>query len=249
MSQSDKKEVVTSKGSSVEAYYGRAHRYKGSMQIINQLDPNARILDVGSGERRLNLPNVCNVDASKNKYIDIIVDAHYLPFRDNTFDLIICEHLLEHVKKPWVVIEEIYRITKIGGIVYIEVPFMTPYHGRPHHYFNMTKEGVEQLCEKFQKIRSGVQPYNMPSHSVAMILSRYLRCFLPSVDKNANQIEVYDTGFFVSRSSITSSFLMKIYNSFDRILAFFDRYIDEDKAQELAVATYYIGRKFEDYRI
>lgn len=238
-----KKEIINIGGFRFEAHYERAHKYKGSLQVISQVGPEARMLDVGSGERRLNLPNFFNVDASKNKFIDIVVDAHHLPFRNNIFDLIICEHLLEHVKKPWIVIEEIYRITAFGGSVYIEVPFMTPYHGRPHHYFNMTKDGVEQLCEKFQKVRSGVQSYNMPSHTLAMIFSRYLRCLLKPIDKKTEVVELYDTGVNIKGNSSMSAVLLGTYRAFERILSVLNRFIGVKKAEEIAVAVFFLGNK------
>ena len=243
MSRESKKEAIKIGNAEVEARYGRAHRYKGSFGVISKVGLNAMILDIGGGERRLSLSNFLNLDVAKNKYVDVVADAQYLPFKENVFDLIICEHLLEHVRKPWVVIEDIYRILKHGRFVYVEAPFMTPYHGRPHHYFNMSREGIEVLCEKFQKVKSGVQPYNMPSHTLTMIFSRYVRCVLPAVDKSAGRVEVYDTGAFVSRTSVLSVLLLKTYNVLNRILAIFDHFIEPNKAEELAVAVYYLGLK------
>ncbi|MFB0544682.1 MAG: methyltransferase domain-containing protein, partial [Asgard group archaeon] len=196
---------------------------------ISKVGPNAKVLDVGGGERQLSLPNFLNLDMTKNKYVDVMADAHHFPFKDNMFDFIICEHLLEHARKPWIVIEDIHRILKQGGFVYVEVPFTTPYHGRPHHYFNMSREGVEVLREKLHKVKSGVQPYNMPSHTLAMIFSRYVRCILPTVDKNAGQIEVYDTGAFVSRTSVLSVLLIKAYNLLNRILAYLTLLLNQQK--------------------
>ena len=126
----------------IEANYKRAHKYKGSLKIISKIKPDALVLDIGSGERRLKIKNFLSLDIYKNTYVDVLADAHNLPFRENIFDLIICEHLLEHVKKPWIVIEDIYRVIREKGIIYVEVPFMTPYHGKPNHYFNMSKSNL-----------------------------------------------------------------------------------------------------------
>ena len=41
---------------------------------------------------------------------------------DNTYDLISCIHILEHIKNDTVAIEELIRILKPGGQVYIMVP-------------------------------------------------------------------------------------------------------------------------------
>jgi len=238
-----KKEVAKIGDIEVEALYGRAHRYKGSLQIISKVGPNAKILDVGCGERRLNLPRILNLDVTRNECVDVLADVHHLPFKNNVFDLIICEHLLEHARKPWFAIEDIYRVLRHGGFVYVEVPFMTPYHGRPKHYFNMSREGVEVLCEKFHKVKSGVQPYNMPSHTLMMIFSSYVRCLLPAVNKRAGEIELYDTGAFVSRASILNVLFIKAYIVLDRILGVLDRFIEPNKAEEIAVAVYFTGVK------
>jgi SAM-dependent methyltransferase len=43
-------------------------------------------------------------------------------FRSNTFDLVICSHVLEHVKRDRQAITELFRVTKPGGIAIIPVP-------------------------------------------------------------------------------------------------------------------------------
>jgi predicted SAM-dependent methyltransferase len=43
-------------------------------------------------------------------------------FRSNTFDLVICSHVLEHVKADRQAIAELFRVTKPGGLAIIPVP-------------------------------------------------------------------------------------------------------------------------------
>ena len=85
----------------------------------------------------------------------ILGDGHNLPFKDGAFDLIICEAVFEHLNKPWVAVNEFFRVLKTGGFIYAETAFMQPFHGWPNHYFNMTKEGIRVLFEKFQEIGCG----------------------------------------------------------------------------------------------
>ena len=42
-------------------------------------------------------------------------DAHHLPFEDETFDLVYCRYLLEHVQEPLRVLQEMRRVLKVGG--------------------------------------------------------------------------------------------------------------------------------------
>ncbi len=53
-------------------------------------------------------------------------NATKLPFKDNTFDSIICSEVLEHIEDFERVIKEIYRISKPGAKVGISVPRWLP---------------------------------------------------------------------------------------------------------------------------
>ena len=57
---------------------------------------------------------------------DIKMDVHHTPFDKETFDLIICNHVLEHVENDQVVMKELYRILKPGGMGILQVPFFHP---------------------------------------------------------------------------------------------------------------------------
>ena len=45
-----------------------------------------------------------------------------LPFRDDYFDIVICSHVLEHIKDDMKAMMEIYRVTKPGGEALVVVP-------------------------------------------------------------------------------------------------------------------------------
>lgn len=45
-----------------------------------------------------------------------------LPFQEDTFDTIICNDVLEHLENPAVALENIKRVLKKGGILYINTP-------------------------------------------------------------------------------------------------------------------------------
>ncbi|RTL25570.1 MAG: SAM-dependent methyltransferase [Burkholderiales bacterium] len=54
------------------------------------------------------------------------IDLEALPFADNSLDLIICNHILEHVHHPDKALSEIHRALKPGGIVIAQTPY-APY--------------------------------------------------------------------------------------------------------------------------
>lgn len=53
---------------------------------------------------------------------DVNFDVQAMPFKDNEFDVVICNHVLEHVEDDRKAISEIYRVLKKGGYAILFVP-------------------------------------------------------------------------------------------------------------------------------
>lgn len=53
---------------------------------------------------------------------DVKMDLHNAPFEDNTFDVIFCNHVLEHVNDDHQCMSELYRVMKPGGWGIFQVP-------------------------------------------------------------------------------------------------------------------------------
>jgi SAM-dependent methyltransferase len=54
------------------------------------------------------------------------MDIHDIPFKENTFDVVLCNHVLEHVKDDILAMSEIKRVLKPGGFSIMQVPFFYP---------------------------------------------------------------------------------------------------------------------------
>lgn len=54
--------------------------------------------------------------------VDVKADILDLPFEDNTFDLVLCNHVLEHIIDDAKAMSELYRVTKTGGYGIFQVP-------------------------------------------------------------------------------------------------------------------------------
>jgi len=119
-----------------------------------------RVLDVGCGSRPKGDVNVdlflkpihrggekqtINVKKVKNF---VLADAHYLPFRDNSFKIVYSSHLLEHCLHPFQVLKEFHRISQM--LVYIEIPYGNLCPNDCHHHlyswtFNSFKHFLSEL--------------------------------------------------------------------------------------------------------
>jgi len=76
-------------------------------------------LDIGCGSKKeFNL----NIDLNRNFRPDIVCDAQHLPFKPKVFNLINCSHLLEHLDKPYLCLDEINRVSKERAKILVGFP-------------------------------------------------------------------------------------------------------------------------------
>ncbi|MDP3966504.1 MAG: methyltransferase domain-containing protein [archaeon] len=79
-------------------------------------------LNLGSGEDIKE--GFVNLDIAKLKGIDIVhnLDKYPWPLKDNEFDFVYCDNVLEHLSEIPKPMEELWRITKNSGKIKIIVP-------------------------------------------------------------------------------------------------------------------------------
>ena len=102
------------------------------------------VLDVGGGERfgkwlvrykkELGVCDYKTFDYDASTGADIVGDIHKMPIQDGYCDAIICSSVLEHVRDPLTAMSELRRILKKGGVLFLYVPSIYPYHARKGHY-------------------------------------------------------------------------------------------------------------------
>ena len=88
------------------------------------------IVDIGAqdfnGSLRSVAPQGCKytgVDFVNGKGVDVVItDPYSLPFEDNSFDFCVSSSCFEHSEFFWLLFNEIMRILKPNGILYINVP-------------------------------------------------------------------------------------------------------------------------------
>jgi SAM-dependent methyltransferase len=99
---------------------------------LEEFSPSQRILDLGCGPGSLPAQlaglNVCGVDvdpkalARNARMPSACADSHRLPFAGRSFDLVICNHSLEHCHDTPGTIREIRRVLKPDGRLFVTVP-------------------------------------------------------------------------------------------------------------------------------
>ena len=91
--------------------------------------------------------NLKYVTADLNSPIaDIHMDLHHTPFEDNSFDIIFCNHVLEHVENDIQCMSELFRVMKSGGWGIFQVPQDT---SRQNTYEDPTIKSEEEREKHF----------------------------------------------------------------------------------------------------
>lgn len=105
------------------------------------------ILNLGCGFRHMN--NAINVDISEITKPDIIVDLEEgkLPFENETFKAIYAYHILEHIKNLIPLMNEIYRVMKPEGKLFIKVPQNEGIWADPTHVRGFSKISWRYYCD------------------------------------------------------------------------------------------------------
>jgi SAM-dependent methyltransferase len=106
-------------------------------------------LNVGSASRRFGIKTF-NLDLFTGREVDVQGDLLYLPIKDESVDTVLCAGVLEHVSGPTKAVQEIYRVLKFEGRVFLETPFMQTVHASPKDFYRWTPDGLRQLMGAFE---------------------------------------------------------------------------------------------------
>lgn len=110
---------------------GFRHKTKGKRIAFGFVDDGKGrgALDLGSGDGywtdqlKIKGWQTTSVDGEKCRQDTIIVDAEKpLAFSDNHFDLVWCSEVIEHIVNIHIVLSEIRRVVKPGGLIIITTP-------------------------------------------------------------------------------------------------------------------------------
>ena len=90
--------------------------------------------------------NYTGFDLYVGENVDVTGDAHKLTqYFDKQFDLIFCSAVFEHFSMPWIVADEMIKLCKKGGYIFIETHYSYSNHERPWHFFQFSEQALKVL--------------------------------------------------------------------------------------------------------
>jgi SAM-dependent methyltransferase len=115
--------------------YVNAERFYDKYCKINI--ENKKILDVGSYDVNGTMKPIfekgqyIGLDMEAGPNVDVVGVSHDIPFGNAEFDIVISSSCFEHDDMFWISFQEMCRVLKPGGYMYIQAPSNGPYHGWP----------------------------------------------------------------------------------------------------------------------
>jgi SAM-dependent methyltransferase len=103
--------------------------------------------------------NESSAAASAATSFCVVGSGERLPFADSSLDVAFASNVLEHVRQPTMLLDELVRVTRPGGIVVCAYTnWLSPWGGHetsPWHYL-----GAERAARRYER-RTGHTPKNM----------------------------------------------------------------------------------------
>ncbi len=165
---------------SLRRYYVDEFYFRHSADLIDR----GMVLDLGGNrtEKRgiFDLGQYCSqvvyANLSLEKKPDVRCLAEFIPLRSKAVGVVICSELLEHVKDPVSVLNEIFRVLKHDGILLMCTPFLTRIHADPADYGRYTQFYWEEVLSSvgFKDI---IVEWQGSFWSVLVEMVRYAICY------------------------------------------------------------------------
>lgn len=120
---------------------------------------HGKLLDVGCGKKPYaglfsNVKMYVGLDVPSSMHglsqVDVVSTCLTLPFRDACFGNVLCTEVLEHTPEPLAALQEMWRVTKPGGLLLLTVPLSEQLHEEPYDFYRFTKFGLDYLLRKSQ---------------------------------------------------------------------------------------------------
>ncbi len=167
--------------------------HDGIATEIIQSHADGLVLDAGSGFKSTVFDHVVNLEVVAYPSTDVLSVGEHLPFASGSFDAALSLNVLEHVRDPFRCASELARVVRPGGKLYASVPFLQPYHGYPHHYYNMTASGLENLFSEAFTVEQLTTPQSaVPIWTLVWFLNSYVKGLPDEVGEQFKKLRVED---------------------------------------------------------
>lgn len=121
-------------------------------------------------------PNSFSVTKRKDKPADMHVDLYYTELNEidrESYEVIFCTGLLEHIPDPQRIVDDFNRILKPGGELIVSASAVFSFHEGPNNFYHFTPYGFQLLFKDWTKIKM-LRGASQPFETIAILMQRIL---------------------------------------------------------------------------
>ena len=108
--------------------------------VLNIKPESLAVLEI-SGRRWEKVSSFKSYEHRNYPEFDILNIENYL----KTYDMIILEHVLEHISNPLIALKNIHKLLNPKGYILLTTPFLVKIHFAPEDYTRWSKTGLKQI--------------------------------------------------------------------------------------------------------
>lgn len=146
--------------------------------LTKHLKPG-RSLEVGGGSGNLKeyIPHVISTDIVQVPWLDIVADAHKIPFINESFMNIVLFDVLHHIENPTIFFTEAIRILIPGGNIIIMDPYVSPISWPVYHFLHSEPVNFSQNPLESGSINSERRPFDANQAVSKLLFEKHSRSF------------------------------------------------------------------------
>lgn len=135
----------------------RVYLEEFAKKAAQSIPPGSIVLDAGAGDAPYKQYFAHTIYESADFYqvkgapydrVTYVCDLSAIPVHGQRYDLIFCSQVLEHVPEPQSVLNELFRVLKPMGELWITAPLFYEEHQIPYDFYRYTRYGLTYILQK-----------------------------------------------------------------------------------------------------
>jgi SAM-dependent methyltransferase len=122
--------------------------------LRDRVKVGTKVADVGCGEQPFRSlieelgGSYTGIDIAQNSAgtVEVVAGIESIPLPGDSFDLLVCSEVLEHVSDTSGAFAELARLCKTGGSIVVTTPFAYPLHEEPQDFVRLTPYQVRECA-------------------------------------------------------------------------------------------------------